>query len=128
MNHTMNNNLNKYDFYDYKKPLTFKETDYRTATVRGHQFYFPKEAPTRRAVTTVHDARKPIVIKNVTETSEEFPFKVNYIKFMHFHTIFCHFSFLSNTKHALLIAFINQIAQSLSNISMKKFVKTCQSQ
>lgn len=72
------NNLNKYDFYEYGKPLTFKETDYRSAVARGHRFYFPRQVP-REPLTRGEvqgQQRRSEVIKNVSETTEAFPFKV----------------------------------------------------
>lgn len=75
------NNLNKYDFYEYGRPLTFAGTDYRSATTRGHQFYFPKEVPTGVGVGNVRDVntieKRTEAIRNVSETTEAFPFKVS---------------------------------------------------
>lgn len=79
------NNLNQYDFYEYQKPLTFKETDYRTAFSRGHQFYFPTEVP-KASVYRENLSRalhqKPEYVKSVSETNEQYHFQVNEIFFI----------------------------------------------
>lgn len=71
------NNLNKYDFYEYKKALTFKETDYRSAIARGHRFYFPRQVPRdKEHVARTMERQRPEIMKNVSETIDAFPFKV----------------------------------------------------
>uniref|UniRef100_A0A336M112 CSON009834 protein n=1 Tax=Culicoides sonorensis TaxID=179676 RepID=A0A336M112_CULSO len=72
------NTVNKYDFYEYEKPLMFNETDYRSGATRSHRYYFPKDVPKEpefKCNTGKLMGSNPICIKNVSETTEKFPFK-----------------------------------------------------